>query len=71
MKLTPVIRTDEAPRTFREVGIILQAIQDDIADLKQVQDDFIKSVKRNVVIFLTGLVFPIVVAGVTAYLFQN
>lgn len=53
---------DDSPRNFREVGIILQAIREDIDDLKKSQEKVYGMV-------VGSLLCPLFVGGTLAYFF--
>lgn len=63
-------RTD-APRTFREVGIMMAELRDDNQDIKRTQDKIIARMDRFVHIVTVSLLCPIIVAVVVAVLMKN
>lgn len=64
-------RSDDGPKTFREVGYILTTIQDDLdenrAELKALREQ-----QRNLIrTIMVALIFPLIVGGILGYLFHN
>lgn len=60
-------RDDEAPETFREVGIFLKNMKEDIKELKDEIDDVKNSISKMMGIVFTALIAPILVGIVLVF----
>lgn len=57
------IAPDDFPRTFREVGMKINEIREDVADIKNGQ--------KRVANWIASLISALVVGGILGYLFQK
>lgn len=64
-------RRHEIPRTFREVGIIMAEIIDDIQDVKKTQDKIIARMDRFVNIMVVSILCPIIVSVVIGFFIKS
>lgn len=64
-------RDRDAPRTFREVGMMIYDLKDDLKDVKKVQEQIIARMDKNVHVLLVSIISPIVVGIVLALIFQK
>jgi hypothetical protein len=61
----------DAPRTFREVGMMVYELKDDVNEIKQVQEKIIARMDKNVHVLLVSILSPIVVGIVLTLIFNH
>jgi hypothetical protein len=64
------VGNDEHPKTFREVGIMLSDIRDDISSVVDSVRE-IKAGQQKVIWWVGGMVSSLVVGGVLGWVFQK
>lgn len=61
----------DAPRTFREVGMMIFDIKDDIEKITRVQEKIIARMDRNIQVLVVSILSPIIVGSVLAFIFRQ
>lgn len=62
--------SDDYPKTFREVGIMLSSVRDDVEEIREVQKE-IKAGQQKVVWWIASALSSFVVGGVLGWVFQK
>jgi hypothetical protein len=62
--------SDEYPKTFREVGIMLHSMREDVTELREIAKE-IKSGQQRVVWWIASALSSFMVGGLLGWLFQK